>query len=63
MVDDGLLSGCALAIADVDDISKTTFDNLIVFSVQTQCVKQKDTTFDIPLELPKCTGKKCICGW
>ena len=28
------LSGCALAIADVDDIDATNKDNLVVFSVQ-----------------------------
>jgi len=46
-IDDSLLSGCALAIADVDDISKVTMDNLVVFSVQHDCVKQKDTSFSI----------------
>jgi len=31
------VSGCALGIADVDDISKVTMDNLAIFSVQHQC--------------------------
>ena len=56
-------SGCALAIADVDDISKTNMDNLVVFSVIKDCVKQKENHFPVPKAMPKCTGKKCICGW
>lgn len=63
VVDLSLLSGCALAIADVDDIEKTTMDNLVIFSVQSQCVLTKETTFDVPAMMPACTGKKCICGW
>ncbi|KAM0749715.1 hypothetical protein T439DRAFT_357244 [Meredithblackwellia eburnea MCA 4105] len=63
VIDDSLISGCALAIADVDDINKVTMDNLVIFSVQSQCVKQKVTSFDIPKMMPSCTGKKCICGW
>ncbi|GAA6040009.1 hypothetical protein JCM8097_004736 [Rhodosporidiobolus ruineniae] len=62
-IDTNLLSGCALAIADVDDISKVTMDNLAIFSVQHECVKQKETSFDIPARMPACTGEKCICGW
>ncbi|GAA5844091.1 hypothetical protein JCM9279_003731 [Rhodotorula babjevae] len=62
-VDFSLVSGCALAIADVDDISKVTMDNLAIFSVQHQCIQQKMTSFDIPAKMPACTGSKCICGW
>jgi len=36
-IDRSLVSGCALGIADVDDISKVTMDNLAIFSVQHQC--------------------------
>ena len=46
-VDDSLLSGCALGIADVDDISRATWDNLAIFSVQSNCVKQKVTSFEV----------------
>ncbi|GJN89692.1 hypothetical protein Rhopal_002679-T1 [Rhodotorula paludigena] len=62
-IDLNLLSGCALGIADVDDINKVTMDNLAIFSVNHQCVKQKMTTFQIPAKMPPCTGSKCICGW
>ncbi|SGY79428.1 BQ5605_C008g05129 [Microbotryum silenes-dioicae] len=62
-IDRNLLSGCALGIADVDDISKVTIDNLAIFSVKHSCVAKKFNTFDIPAAMPACTGKKCICGW
>ncbi|SCV70878.1 BQ2448_3640 [Microbotryum intermedium] len=62
-IDRNLLSGCALGIADVDDISKVTMDNLAIFSVKHACVAKKFNTFDIPAAMPACTGKKCICGW
>ncbi|GAA6031222.1 hypothetical protein JCM8097_004070 [Rhodosporidiobolus ruineniae] len=62
-IDPSLLSGCALAIADKDDIEKVGWDDLTVFSVQHDCVKQKDTYFDVPAQMPPCTGEKCICGW
>ncbi|KAI5475313.1 Galactose-binding domain-like protein, partial [Pseudohyphozyma bogoriensis] len=62
-IDTSMLSGCALGIADVDDISKVTMDNLVIFSVQHECVKQKHTSFEIPARMPACTGEKCICGW
>ncbi|GAA5871296.1 hypothetical protein JCM3774_000903 [Rhodotorula dairenensis] len=63
VIDYNLVSGCALAIADVDDISKVTMDNLAIFSVQHECVQQKMTSFEVPARMPKCTGSKCICGW
>ncbi|GAA5980611.1 hypothetical protein JCM5350_003559 [Sporobolomyces pararoseus] len=62
-VDDDLLSGCALAIADKDDIEKVGWDDLVVFSVNQRCVKDRVTTFEIPERLPQCSGSKCICGW
>ncbi|GAA5823454.1 hypothetical protein JCM11251_000639 [Rhodosporidiobolus azoricus] len=62
-VDDSLLSGCALAIADKDHIEKVGWDDLTIFTVQHDCVKQKVTSFDIPAKMPPCTGDKCICGW
>ncbi|KAI5474854.1 Galactose-binding domain-like protein [Pseudohyphozyma bogoriensis] len=62
-VDYSLLAGCALAIADVDDISLVTVDNLAVFSVQKECVWQKDTVFQVPARMPPCTGSHCICAW
>ncbi|BGP00320.1 hypothetical protein JCM10021v2_004001 [Rhodotorula toruloides] len=62
-IDYSLLSGCALGIADVDNINDVTMDNLAIFSVQHDCVKQKNTNFEVPARMPACTGEKCICAW
>ncbi|GAA5842882.1 hypothetical protein JCM11251_005837, partial [Rhodosporidiobolus azoricus] len=62
-IDYSLNSGCALGIADVDNIEDVTMDNLAIFSVNHECVRQKETTFDVPARMPKCTGEKCICAW
>lgn len=62
-IDLNLLSGCALAIADVDDINKVTMDNLAIFSVNHQCAEQACRAFDLRITLilsvPGCaTGVK-----
>jgi len=36
-------------------------DNLVIFSVNQNCIKQKMTTFEVPAKMPKCTGDHCIC--
>lgn len=61
-IDNSLVSGCALAIADKDDISQVTEDDFAVFSVQKDCVRHKMTPFDVPAAMPPCTGEKCICA-
>lgn len=38
-------------------------DNIVIFSVQPNCVQTKQTIFDIPAMMPACTGSKCICAW
>jgi len=38
-------------------------DNLAIFSVKHDCVKQKMNSFDVPAKMPQCTGDKCICAW
>ncbi|GAA5872986.1 hypothetical protein JCM16303_006904 [Sporobolomyces ruberrimus] len=62
-IDESLISGCALAIADVENIEDVTMDNLVVFSTNQNCIRQKETTFQIPAKMPKCTGSNCICSW
>ncbi|GAA5905158.1 hypothetical protein JCM6882_000396 [Rhodosporidiobolus microsporus] len=62
-IDENLLSGCGLAIADVDDIEDVTMDNLAIFSVNHRCVRDRVTSFEIPAKMPACTGDKCVCGW
>ncbi|TKA51757.1 hypothetical protein B0A53_05441 [Rhodotorula sp. CCFEE 5036] len=62
-VDESMLSGCALAVADKDDIEQVGWDDLVVFSVNHDCVKQRITPFEIPSRMPACSGEKCICAW
>ncbi|KAL8286488.1 hypothetical protein RQP46_004505 [Phenoliferia psychrophenolica] len=62
-VDYSLLGGCALAISDTTDIAAVTKDNLAVFSVQKECVWQRNTVFNVPAAMPPCTGAYCICAW
>ncbi|KAL8292099.1 hypothetical protein RQP46_001565 [Phenoliferia psychrophenolica] len=57
------IAGCALGIANVDNIEDTNMDNIVIFSVQPNCVQNKMTSFDIPKMMPECSGEKCICGW
>ncbi|KAK4703428.1 hypothetical protein P7C70_g2793, partial [Phenoliferia sp. Uapishka_3] len=61
--DPTLISGCAIGVADVDNIADVTMDNLAIVSVQQDCVAQRLTDFSIPAMMPACTGSKCICGW
>ncbi|SCZ89799.1 BZ3500_MvSof-1268-A1-R1_Chr9g10599 [Microbotryum saponariae] len=56
-------SGCALGIADVDDINKVTMDNLVIFSTLQKCGASPYNDFEIPALMPACTGAKCICVW
>lgn len=46
-VDESMLSGCALAVADKDDIEQVGWDDLVVFSVNHDCVKQRVTPFEV----------------
>lgn len=46
--------GCALGIFDGTDWTKATMDNMVIFSVQAACVKQKMTSFDV--SLPSASG-------
>ncbi|GJN93959.1 hypothetical protein Rhopal_007020-T1 [Rhodotorula paludigena] len=62
-LDDSLLSGCALAIADKSDIEEVGWDDLAVFSVNHRCVRERITTFEIPERMPACTGNNCVCAW
>lgn len=50
-LDYNILSGCAIAIADVENVADVTMDNLAVISVQRECVWKKDTVFKVRLDL------------
>lgn len=57
------LLGCALAIAFKSDASQVQPEDFTVMSVQERCVRQRDTTFEIPANLPACPGGECTCAW
>lgn len=57
------LMGCALAIAFKSDASSVQPEDFIVMSVQENCVRQRDTTFAIPANLPACPNGECTCAW
>ncbi|KAF8315042.1 hypothetical protein DL93DRAFT_2039347, partial [Clavulina sp. PMI_390] len=56
-------AGTALAIADVENLDDVTPENLVVFSVAPETPWTREVTYDIPADMPACTGKWCICAW
>ncbi|BGP32989.1 hypothetical protein JCM10296v2_004777 [Rhodotorula toruloides] len=54
-IEENLVSGCALGVADKNDIEKVGWDDIVIFSVTHRCVRQRLTTFE--------ARSKCICGW
>ncbi|KAJ3966637.1 hypothetical protein EV361DRAFT_808689 [Lentinula raphanica] len=58
-----MAAGTALAIAYVSDVADVTPENLVVFSVAYNTPWKRETTYDIPAELPACPDGGCICAW
>ena len=61
--DDQNLMGCALAIAFKSNPYDVQPEDFTVMSVQEQCVRQRDTVFAIPSNLPACPEGGCTCSW
>ncbi|BGP14071.1 hypothetical protein JCM10213v2_002009 [Rhodosporidiobolus nylandii] len=57
------VAGCALGIADVLEPGNAGPDNFTIFSVQQECVWTRNTTFEVPAQMPACSGEWCLCGW
>lgn len=57
------LTGCALAIAPRTSAGSTNPADFTIMSIQSNCVRQRDTTFAIPSNLPVCPGGECTCAW
>lgn len=51
-----MLSGCALAVADKEDIEQVGWDDLVVFSVNHDCVKQRITPFEVRYSIRSTKG-------
>ena len=60
---DSQLRGCGLAIVYKSDIDAAQPEEFTVFSVNQNCVKDKNTVFQVPAGMPACPGDKCICAW
>jgi hypothetical protein len=61
---DAYVSGCALAFADSNDINTVMPEDMVVFSVQHQCVTAREVDFAIPSSMPACSHDEfCICAW
>ncbi|WWD01234.1 hypothetical protein V866_008176 [Kwoniella sp. B9012] len=57
------LMGCALAIAFKPTASQTNPEDFTVMSIQENCVRQRQTSFSIPSNLPACPQGGCTCAW
>ncbi|RPA78095.1 hypothetical protein BJ508DRAFT_196211, partial [Ascobolus immersus RN42] len=62
-VQDDQIRGCALAVVDVEDAKDAGKDQMAVFSTNHTCVKYRFTDFEIPANMPECSGRNCICAW
>lgn len=61
--DESNLMGCALAIAPKSRASQVNPEDFTVMSIQENCVRQRDTPFAIPNNLPECPDGECTCAW
>ncbi|KAI0734152.1 hypothetical protein C8Q72DRAFT_771037 [Fomitopsis betulina] len=57
------VKGCALAIADKTSGNDVQPDDFTIFSVNQSCVWYLNTEFQVPAELPACSGDNCVCAW
>ncbi|KAG8749125.1 hypothetical protein FRC12_013563, partial [Ceratobasidium sp. 428] len=57
------LGGCAMAIAYKSDVKDVRPEDLVVFSVNHQCIWTRYTDFKVPAKMPPCPNGKCICAW
>ncbi|KAH8154297.1 uncharacterized protein LAJ45_02065 [Morchella importuna] len=55
--------GCGLAIAYKDSAASVNPSDFTIFSVNTDCVDNLHTSFDVPAGMPECPNGKCICAW
>jgi len=57
------LGGCALAIAYKSDVNDVKPEDMVVFSVNHQCIWNRYTDFPVPAKMPPCPNGKCVCAW
>lgn len=57
------VAGCAIALAYESDPTKVSPNDLTIISTNRTCPWWKDTTFNIPSDLPPCPPGGCIAVW
>ena len=62
-IKDSELLGCGLAIAYKSNVNDVKPEDFTIFSVNHDCVRYKNTAFQVPAGMPACPGGKCICAW
>ncbi|KAH9917021.1 uncharacterized protein B0H18DRAFT_1123859 [Fomitopsis serialis] len=55
--------GCAIAIADKTDGKDVQPNDFTIISVNQTCVWYANTEFQIPAQMPACSGPNCVCAW
>ncbi|KAJ7612109.1 hypothetical protein FB45DRAFT_939883 [Roridomyces roridus] len=58
-----MAAGTAFAIAYTSDINQVTEDNLSVFTVRYHTPWKRETSYDVPADMPACPDGGCICAW
>ncbi|KAF9005326.1 hypothetical protein BDZ89DRAFT_598361 [Hymenopellis radicata] len=58
-----MAAGTSFAISYTSDISQVNQDNLVVFTVAAQTPWYRETTYDVPADMPACPDGGCICAW
>lgn len=57
------VEGCALAITYKSDVSTVQPEDFAIFSVNTTCVWNLFTEFQVPAAMPACPPGGCICAF
>ncbi|KAH9838462.1 uncharacterized protein C8Q71DRAFT_722637 [Rhodofomes roseus] len=55
--------GCSIAIADKENASDVQPEDFTIISTNDTCVWNLNTDFQIPAQLPACSGANCVCAW
>lgn len=62
-IDPNQILGCGLAIAYKSNANDVRQEDFAVFSINTNCVRDLKTVFQVPAKMPACPNGKCTCAW
>ncbi|KAG9007623.1 hypothetical protein FRB94_014141 [Tulasnella sp. JGI-2019a] len=57
------VGGTAIAIVDTDDINSIQPEDFVVSTVNGTSPWTTLTEYEVPADMPACTGKYCYCAW